>query len=464
MIKKILLMLVIAGISIPVFAQPGNFSTSLHKTRQGKIYWYNTVQNGGSGGYETLTGVPITQLGCVECHDATDANGNPYPPTGYTPDCVDCHNSSMVVTQNDCLGCHSREKYIISNNFPDVHRSAGKDCMFCHKTVDMHGNGTSHNSMFDPGAIEADCSNSGCHDNLPSNHDPHGGKLHCTSCHAQTNLACYNCHFESQLVGKKRAFKNITGFVMLVNRTKDNKVHPATFQSLSYQGKTWVAFGPSVAHTIVKTGARTCTDCHKNYGGTIPAIEDYNNDGIMQFAKWNSNDSTLSLLQGIIPIPEDYVRSFKLDFITYNGDPNDPVAPSKNWSFVEADWDGHQFLYATPLSKIQMAKLGMDTTWTTSGIEDMISGQIPTQFELDQNYPNPFNPSTTIKYSVPVQSKVNITVFDALGNEVETLVNSVQIPGVYSIEFDGSDLASGIYYCKMTTKNSKLTRKMMLLK
>ena len=362
----------VMGYILPVLSQSGNFSTSLHAKRGGKPYFYNKVENGGTGGFETLTNVSITQLGCVECHDATNADLTPYP-TDYSPSCADCHASNFAVTQADCIGCHSREAAVINNpNLSDVHRTAGKTCMFCHKTTDVHGTGTEYNSMFDTGAIEADCSNSGCHaghTHASPSVDPHGGKLHCTSCHASTNLTCYNCHFESQLVMKKRPVKQVTGFVFLVNRTKDNKVHPATFQSLSYQGNTWVSFGPSIAHTIVKTGARTCSDCHQNMGGNIPAIVDYNADGLMKFGTWNPADSTLSTLTGIIPMLSDWQRSLKLDYLTYNGDPNDPIAPSKNWSLIDDVTDGSHMLYATPLTNSQMNALGMDTSWTIIPVE-----------------------------------------------------------------------------------------------
>lgn len=360
----------VLGYVLPTLSQ-GSFNTSLHKTRKGKPTFYNAVPNGG---FETFVGVPITQLGCVECHDATDANGQTYP-TNYVPGCVDCHATNtpgMPVTQNDCLGCHSREKTIINLNIPDVHRSAGFTCITCHKKAELHGDdGIAHNSLFDPGAIQTDCSNAGCHPNYTHTNpgvDPHAGKLHCTSCHASTNLACYSCHFESQIqTHLKRAQRQIVGFVMLVNRTKDNKVHPATFQSITYQGQAGVVIAPSVAHTIVKTGARTCTNCHQNMGGNIPAITDYNADGIIKFAKWNVD--TLNWHKGIVPIPFDYSVSFKMDYLTYNGSTSDPVAYSTNWSVVKDYADLFQIMYCTPLTTKQMAKIGMDTTRTLIPVE-----------------------------------------------------------------------------------------------
>lgn len=369
-ITFLLITIFVTGYILPTIAQ-GNFNTSLHKTRNGKPTFYNAVPNGG---FETFTNVPISQLGCVECHDATDANGQTYP-TNYVPGCVDCHATNspgMPVTQNDCLGCHGREKAIITMNLPDVHRSAGFTCMTCHKKAELHGDdGIAHPSMFAPGAIQTDCSNAGCHLNHAHNNpgvDPHGGKLHCTSCHAQSNLACYSCHFESQLqTHLKRPQRQITGFLFLVNRTKDNKVHPATFQSITYQGQAGVVIGPSVAHTIVKTGARTCTNCHQNMGGNIPAIADYNADGIIKFATWNTD--TLIWHKGIVPIPFDYDVSFKMDYLTYNGSTSDPVAYSTNWSVVKDYADLFQIMYCTPLTTVQMAKLGMDTTKTIIPVE-----------------------------------------------------------------------------------------------
>ena len=97
-----------------------------------------------------------------------------------------------------------------------------------------------------------------------------------------------------------------------------------------------------------------------------------------------------------------------------------------------------------------------------TGIETAI--QIPDKFELSQNYPNPFNPSTNIKYSVPSASLVQITVYDLLGREVETLVNSVKQPGTYQITLDMSSFASGIYIYRLKAGSFTQTQRLTLLK
>jgi len=90
----------------------------------------------------------------------------------------------------------------------------------------------------------------------------------------------------------------------------------------------------------------------------------------------------------------------------------------------------------------------------------------PKNYYLSQNYPNPFNPKTIINYELQVTSDefVNLKVFDVLGNETATLVNEKQQAGSYNIEFDGSNLPSGIYFYRLKTDNFIEVKRMMLLK
>lgn len=88
----------------------------------------------------------------------------------------------------------------------------------------------------------------------------------------------------------------------------------------------------------------------------------------------------------------------------------------------------------------------------------------PSSFKLSQNYPNPFNPATTIGYTLPSNSQVDLVVYNILGQEVMTLVNKYQMAGVHSVSFNGSSLASGIYFYRLTAGKKTINRKMLLLK
>ncbi len=461
-IRPIFMLAVFCLATIAVYAQ-ADFETSLHYTRNGKNYWYGAENNG----FETLTNVPIEGLGCVQCHGATDANGDPYPDP-FVAACNNCHKTDFSVEASQCLSCHSRQAAEINvHQYSDVHRDAGFVCWDCHPNEDMHGDGTEYNSMLEEGAINADCDD--CHDpaalaNAATEHTMHIDNIHCTSCHAQSVISCYNCHFESQVEHHvKRAKQQIKNFMLLVNRDYDGKVHPAAFQSLSYQGNTWVAFGPYTPHNITREG-RTCGDCHNTMGPGVASIEDYNDDGVMKFATWNDSDSTLSWLQGVVPMPFDYERSFKIDFITFNGDPSSPAGTdNKNWSFVEGDWDGHQMYFCTPMTKDQMAALGFDTTLVT-GVELDHNAGVPTDYQLEQNYPNPFNPSTTIRYSVADPGRVSLKVYDMLGNLVDTIVEQYMADGTYTIEWKAKNISSGVYFYTISTPKFQETKKLVLLK
>ncbi len=97
-----------------------------------------------------------------------------------------------------------------------------------------------------------------------------------------------------------------------------------------------------------------------------------------------------------------------------------------------------------------------------TGVED--DKGIPTEYTLSQNYPNPFNPSTIISYEIPKSGLVTIKIFDVLGREIETLVNEENNPGRYNEKFDGSNLASGLYFYRITSGKFSETKKMLLLK
>jgi hypothetical protein len=100
-----------------------------------------------------------------------------------------------------------------------------------------------------------------------------------------------------------------------------------------------------------------------------------------------------------------------------------------------------------------------------TGIGKNEPGSTPVDFKLRQNYPNPFNPTTTIEFSVPKSGVITLKVYDALGQEVATLVNGFKNANeTHRVEFDGSKHSSGIYIYKLSDGNYQVTKKMMLVK
>ncbi len=115
-----------------------------------------------------------------------------------------------------------------------------------------------------------------------------------------------------------------------------------------------------------------------------------------------------------------------------------------------------------------LAGTNFQSVWRRS-LEDYVginpnTGLIPKSASLFQNFPNPFNPETRIRYSLPRSSFVNLVVYDALGREVQNLVNEKQAPGTYEAEFNSSAIPSGVYFYRLTAEGYSETRKMVVIK
>lgn len=114
--------------------------------------------------------------------------------------------------------------------------------------------------------------------------------------------------------------------------------------------------------------------------------------------------------------------------------------------------------YTSPV--LQTKKESVSTFPT--GIENPV--EVPLQYGLSQNYPNPFNPTTNIHFTIEKDGIVNLEVYDILGNVVTTFSNGFMKAGTYNAEFNGANLASGVYLYKLTAGNFTETKKMMLVK
>ncbi len=161
---------------------------------------------------------------------------------------------------------------------------------------------------------------------------------------------------------------------------------------------------------------------------------------------------------------EDEVRGGweKIGFVNGNGNSNSP----KNYSFEDKNVLSGKYSY-------RLKQIDNDGKFEYSK-EIQVDLGAPKKFELSQNYPNPFNPSTKISYTLPVDSRVSLKVYDILGNLVETLVDEQKQAGYYEVNFsalggsasggNATNLSSGIYFYSISADNFNQTKKMILLK
>jgi hypothetical protein len=125
------------------------------------------------------------------------------------------------------------------------------------------------------------------------------------------------------------------------------------------------------------------------------------------------------------------------------------------------------FVYDSGLVTIPGVKVYKDSSRLAVTFAPLAIAQedvAPRQYELSQNYPNPFNPSTTIKFELPKASHVSLTVYDILGREVTVLVNEKRDAGVHEVKFDGSNLASGVYFYRLKAGDIVQSKRLLLLK
>jgi len=105
-----------------------------------------------------------------------------------------------------------------------------------------------------------------------------------------------------------------------------------------------------------------------------------------------------------------------------------------------------------------------DPVFVITSVSNEDETLLPTEIRLNQNYPNPFNPSTTISYKLSNAKDVKLSIFNSLGQEVATLVNSRKSAGTHSVVWNAANFASGVYYYQLSSSDLVLTKKLLLLK
>jgi hypothetical protein len=189
---------------------------------------------------------------------------------------------------------------------------------------------------------------------------------------------------------------------------------------------------------------------------------------------------------------EDYATSLALDSagnvyvtgITYYGLNNGDYATVKYTSFGVQEWvqlyngpgNGNDRAGSIAVDKrgnvyVTGSSMGLGTGYDYATVKysqlvgiNPVTSEIPREYKLYQNYPNPFNPVTKITFALPKSTFVKLQVYDILGRKIKELVNEYKQPGVYNVEFNGENFASGIYFYKLETLDYVKTNKMLLLR
>ncbi len=169
-------------------------------------------------------------------------------------------------------------------------------------------------------------------------------------------------------------------------------------------------------------------------------------------------------------------NGFEVERTVVNNSANTASPENLNWEkigFVEGKGTSSQsniYKFSDDISALtgqtiayRLKQIDFDGTYSYSQTVE-VENILPSKFELSQNYPNPFNPTTTIAYQLPFDSKVELKVYDLLGNLVATVVNEKQSAGSHKVKFSSSKLTSGVYFYRMTAGGFTKTKKMTVLK
>lgn len=215
-----------------------------------------------------------------------------------------------------------------------------------------------------------------------------------------------------------------------------------------------------------------CRQCHGNIQSfeDIQAAYDYDGNGKIESVQVEIQ-GLLDQLRAVLPKGSDgepmtTLADFKKDSMSVKNSPNSYPA-IWNYYFVKNDksMGVHNTKYAVAILRASLS--------TLTGIK-MVDQEVPKSFDLSQNYPNPFNPSTDIRFSLPRAARINLNVFNVLGELVTTLADGDLVPGNYTVTWDGNDrnsmkVASGIYFYRLViaqkgAPQTVITKKMVLMK
>ena len=366
---------------------------------------------------------------CGKCHSGSH---HPY----YDEWKMSKHAASAipaVVNNKRCVRCHVAQNFALYAEDPAAYRDTilvtGKDiqpltCVACHDP---------HSGKFE-GQLRFAIS---------------GKKVICDQCHTgeidsvDVNVAPH--HSTSEALSGSKNF----GY-QYPDSTYTNSAHTyaATERCINcHVNMTPDANGDiEVGHTF-NPKVQACAHCHADYYSKVDTsnpAKRFDYRGVQ-----TTTDSLMSVLQT------------KLDAAT-TADSAKAIWKEANYNLLSAQAEGSHGIHNTRLVQ-GLLRDAIASLSDITAVKKDVPG-VPGSYSLSQNYPNPFNPTTTIKFSIPKSSNVKIVVYDALGKEVITLMNSYLTQGNYQVNWNASTYSSGIYFYRIEANNFNMVKKMVLLK
>jgi len=208
-----------------------------------------------------------------------------------------------------------------------------------------------------------------------------------------------------------------------------------------------------------------CTDCHADFGVSFDEKTyldvDHDGDGTVEGLQAEVH-GLLDTLAAMLPSLPD----------TNAYDPDDD--PDTTWTIFEMkaafNYDfvyyDHSYGIHNPSFSVALLKLSIDILKDTAlvAIDPGIDTGLPLEYALSQNYPNPFNPTTTIDFSLKATGHVKLIVYNTLGREVMQVVDGPMTMGKHSVVLDSRNLASGVYFYRISANEYTAIRKMLVMK
>ncbi len=365
---------------------------------------------------------------CAQCHQGAH---HPYYDEWKTSLHAQSTSNAFVVKNKSCVKCHVAQNFIAYSEDPSAYRDTilvtGSDiqpitCQTCHDPHEKKYPGQLRFDLTSKSTICDQCHNAEI-DSVDINTVPH--------------------HTTSEALSGSKNF----GY-QYPDSTYDNSAH--TFAATKRCINCHLYMGPdaqgntNTAHTF-EPRVQACASCHKDYYAQVdtsnPATRfDYR-------GTQTKTNALIAQLQSIL----NNVSSADSQTVKFK---------EANYNLAAVEGEGSHGIHNTRL--VQKLLRDAIASMNVTAVQDV--QVLPNTYNLSQNYPNPFNPTTTIKFTLPLSTNVKVTIFNSIGQEIKTLVNSNMSAGSHQVQWNAISFPSGVYLYRIETKDFQMVKKMVLLK